>query len=384
MTTNVLKSSSISQILARRVIGGARKLVAGIFAAGCVCGLAPQAAHADGVNFAGERIRVIVPFNEGGSGDIYTRGFAPYLQKYLPGQPSLIVQNIPGGSGGIPGSNRFQREAKPDGLMIYSGSVSNTFNYALKAKGVEYDLVNFEPIILSSLGAMVYISSDLGVSGPDEIGKLAGKELVYAGQSPTSADLRQMFMFDQLGLNVKLVWGLSTSKARLAFQRGEVNINNDSYGAYIQQVKKMREEGKAVVLFSFGVLDDNDNFIRDPHFPNVPHFLELYEKVHGKKMSGTPLEVWEALYHLSVSASKYFELPVGTPKPIVDAYQEAALKMLKDPEFQVIRKDMFGDYGHYTGARAKAILKKASSLSPEALNWIKDFLKTKHNVELDL
>ena len=65
--------------------------------------------------FAGKTIEWVTPFKEGGGGDTWARFNAPFLAKYLPGHPTVIISNIPGG-GSIKGSNLFAERVKPDGF----------------------------------------------------------------------------------------------------------------------------------------------------------------------------------------------------------------------------------------------------------------------------
>src|SRR5688572_4943026 len=66
------------------------------------------------VDYAGKRILVTVPFAPGGGSDIYIRALQPYLEKHLPGKPTIIVLNVPGARS-IPGANQFQDRARTDG-----------------------------------------------------------------------------------------------------------------------------------------------------------------------------------------------------------------------------------------------------------------------------
>ena len=85
--------------------------------------LALAAAPVRAADFAGETIEWIVPFKEGGGTDRWARFYAPLLSQHLPGQPKIVVKNIPGG-GSITGANQFARRAKPDGLTIFGSSSS--------------------------------------------------------------------------------------------------------------------------------------------------------------------------------------------------------------------------------------------------------------------
>jgi hypothetical protein len=78
--------------------------------------IAPGAANA--VDYKGKKITFIVPFKEGGGGSVYTRFLSPLFAKHLPGAPTAVVRNIPGG-GSVKGANQFMRKAKPDGRVVF-------------------------------------------------------------------------------------------------------------------------------------------------------------------------------------------------------------------------------------------------------------------------
>ena len=158
---------------------------------------AAPATSADKVTFAGKRVEIIVPFSPGGGTDIYVRAIAPHLEKYLPGNPTVLVRNIPGGRG-IPGANQFQARARTDGTELIASSASTVANFVFQKSKVDYQLDKWEPVLVSPQGAVVYASTSLGVKGPRDLPQLKGKELVFGGQSAGSAELRAILTFELL------------------------------------------------------------------------------------------------------------------------------------------------------------------------------------------
>ena len=75
------------------------------------------------VNFEGKTIRVVVSAAAGGGTDSAGRVMARFIPKFLPGNPKIFVQNMPGG-GGILGNNYFFNKAKPNGLDLFQASSS--------------------------------------------------------------------------------------------------------------------------------------------------------------------------------------------------------------------------------------------------------------------
>ena len=93
--------------------------------------------------YKGKTIRIIVATSAGGGFDTYTRTIARYLGKHVPGQPAIVVENMPG-AGHLIGANHMYKVAKPDGLTIghFHGG---WFLYQLfKRPGIEFDATKFE------------------------------------------------------------------------------------------------------------------------------------------------------------------------------------------------------------------------------------------------
>lgn len=350
--------------------------------AACFITLPVAKVSAQKVDFAGKRIEITVPFAPGGGSDVYIRALQPFLEKHLPGNPTIIVRNIPGARG-IPGANQFQARAKRDGTAAIVVSASTVANFVFLKSKVEYKLDKWEPVLLSPQGAVVYASPSLGVNGPKDVAKLKGKALAFGGQSPSSAELRTLITFELLGLKSNFVWGLNRGPVRLAFERGELNINYDSTPGYLKNASALVKVGKAVPVYSFGVINDKGVLIRDPNFPDMPNFAEAYELMHGKKPSGDGYDAWMSVQKMLTMVNKALMLPEDTPKPVLDAWRTAARKMLDDPEFDKTAGKVIEGYPQFVGEAAKPIIKDATSFSPPAWAWIKNYLKTSHDVTIE-
>jgi len=344
-------------------------------------GLPAMEAAAQKVDFAGKRIEMVVPFPPGGGSDVYSRALAPFFEKHLPGNPSIIIRNVPGG-GSITGANQFQSRARPDGLHVLICSSSTVTNFVFRKSKFQLDLNKMVPVLLSPQGSVVYVSPALGVKTAGDIARLKGQALTFGGGGPTGAEIRMTTTLDLLGLDVKYVWGIARGPTRLAFERGEFNINYDTTPGFLKNASKLVTAGKAVPLFALGVLDEAGNLQRDPNFKDLPSFGEVYEIMHGKKPSGPGYEAWKAILKMGVMANKSILLPAGTPKPIVDAWRTAAQKTLADPEFEAKAAKVIEGYPQFVGDSATPIMSTATTIPPDVWEWIKTFLKTKHDVTL--
>ncbi|HUF87887.1 MAG TPA: tripartite tricarboxylate transporter substrate-binding protein [Thermohalobaculum sp.] len=326
------------------------------------------------VSFEGETIEWMIPFSPGGGSDTWARFNAPFLSKYLPGNPTVVVVNEPGG-GSTKGANLFAARARPDGLTIFGTSGSTQFPYLLGDPRVRYEYKDWRIAMATPTGGVVYTTPGLGLESAEDIGMLKGKKLVYASQGATSLDLVPLLAFRMLGLEVQHVFGFKgRGEGRLAFERGETNIDYQTSSAYLKNVVPLVEEGKAVPLFSWGAVDEEGNPMRDPTFPDLPYFGEAYEMLTGEAPSGPEYDTYLAFFTAGFAAQKMIFLPKGTPDEIVAAYQEAVEKMKLDPEYQATKEPVLGTYEQVTGKAAQALYEKATTIQPELRQRVIDML----------
>jgi tripartite-type tricarboxylate transporter receptor subunit TctC len=366
-----------------------KAIIFGVFTAACALVSATGAALAEQVDYSGKRIAVIVPFSEGGGTDSYSRFMAPYFEKYLPGNPKIIIINRPGG-GGLTGVNYYAAKAEPDGTWVLALSTSSQSNYMLGDKRARFTMDDFIPIILSPRGITQYVRSNLGVQNEPtlkaKIERLRGlpkEQLVFGGKTPTSGGLALRTALSLLGIEVNSVWGLGgNGPMALAFERGEFTVNYDNTLSFLNNRAHMIKSGMAVPLYTFGVINEDGSISRDPALPNVPTFDEAYEALHGKKPSGTGYGAWRSLMAVSVPLSKSWNLMDGTPPEVVNVWREAAKKVyaevMQDPKGQKI----FGPYKNIMSDAAIKIRDEGTTLTPEAAKWLSAYVKDHFNMTI--
>jgi tripartite-type tricarboxylate transporter receptor subunit TctC len=359
--------------------------VAALIAVAAAAGTAAAAA----VDFSGKRINIIVPFSEGGGTDGYSRLMAPYFEKYLPGHPTILIVNRPGG-GGLTGVNYYDATAKPDGLTVLALSTSALSNYMLGDERARFDMKDFVPIILSPRGITQYYRGSLGIQNLPlkakidklrELGK-AGK-LVFGGKTPTSGGLALNTALSLLGIEVRTVFGLGgNGPMALGFERGEFNMNYDNTLSFINNRASMIKSGLAVPLYTFGVVNEDGSIGRDPALPDVPTFNEVYEKYYGKAPAGEGYEGWKSLMGVSVPLSKSWNLKAETPPEIVKAWREAARKVYAEVSKSPAGRKVFGPYKNLIGEAAVAIMQENTTLEPESAKWLSAYVKDRYNVTI--
>ncbi|MGQ7792492.1 Bug family tripartite tricarboxylate transporter substrate binding protein [Faunimonas sp. B44] len=339
------------------------------------------AAHAQETTF--DEVQLIVPYQEGGGSTIHARLLAPALEQALPGNPKILVRNIPG-AGSVKGINEFYNAAKPDGRMIASLGTGTFFQYLLEDPAVKYPLAEFRPFLTSPFGLVVYARKDQGLKGDPiaDIKKLREGRPVYGGANATSSDLPALLAIDLLGIKPQYLFGLSNAEAQAGFDRGELTLNYDNMASWANSVKPMIDEGTAVALFTFGFENENGDIVRDPMAPELPTFLEVYEEINGEPLEGTAYDVWKTLFDIRVMGSKMFSLPPGTPDHIYNVYAEAMKKALESDRLKSEQAEaVLGNYPQTVGTQAERTLAGATKMEGEQREWLKTWLKETHDVD---
>lgn len=334
------------------------------------------------ISFAGKTIEWIIPFKEGGGSDKWSRFYAPLLREALPGKPSVVVKNMPG-AGSTKGANWFASNAKPDGLTILGTSGSTQFPFLLGDRRVKFNYADWNIVLATATGGVAYLPPDLGAKWKKDKKSVMGTNFIYGSQGATRLDLVPLLAWEMLGMKVDPVFGIKGRGAgRLMFERGEANIDYQTSAAFLSKVTPLVNEGKAVPIMTWGALDDAGNIVRDPTFPDIPTFKEVYTEMKGKEPSGEAWEAWKAFFIAGFPAQKMVFLPKGASQELIDTFSNAFKAVTERPDFLEISKKRLGVYPQATGKKAAAFKKMGTEVNPKAIAWIKGWLKDRYGVSL--
>lgn len=355
--------------------------VAAVLAAGAAYAVSSTSVLA--ADFSGKTIEWVIPFKEGGGSDKWSRFYAPLLSEALPGKPAVVVKNMPG-AGSTKGANWFASRAKPDGLTIFGSSGSTQFPFLLGDRRVKYDYADWNVVLATATGGVAYLPADLAKKWQaDPKSVINGTNFIYGSQGATRLDLVPLLAWELLGMKVEPVFGIKGRGAgRLMFERGEANIDYQTSSAFLSKVTPLVKAGKAVPIMTWGALDVSGNIVRDPTFPDIPTFKEVYTKIKGKAPSGAAWDAWKAFFVAGFPAQKMVFLPKGTSQDIIDTYSNAFKAVTQRPDFAKISKERLGVYPQSTGAEAAAKLKQGTVVAESAKAWIKNWLKERYGVKL--
>src|SRR5688500_16375945 len=173
--------------------------------------------------FEGKAIRIVVGFSAGGGFDTYSRAIARHMGKHIPGNPSIVVENMTG-AGSIVAANHVYRVAKPDGLTIGNFHGFQILNQVLGAPGIEFDARKFEwlGVPVQDTGACALTKAS-GVANLDQW-KAAKQPVKLGGVGPGDATYGMARVLKEvLGVPVQPIPGYKgTAEIRLAAESGEV------------------------------------------------------------------------------------------------------------------------------------------------------------------
>ncbi len=332
--------------------------------------------------YAGKTIELVVPFATGGGTDIESRFFAPFFERHIPGNPRFIVRNAPGG-GSVLGANAFAATAKPDGLTLLASSGSTVIPFILQVPQVRYDFRKWKLIKVNGVGGVIYVSPRIGVKKAEDLLKPT-ERLIYGGISATALDLVMLLTFEVLGLDVKSVLGFEgRGPARLAFERGEVNIDYQTTPAYLSQVAPLVKEGKAVPVMTMGFVNERGQLVRDPGLKDLPTIYEVYEQINKRKPDGLlRWKAYAALIGPGFSYQKTIWAPEGTPQEALEPLLSAIDRMNRDFQFKDQGRAVLEGYSVARGDKVEPAVHRSMRVTLDVIKYIKDLVRTKYNVSI--
>ena len=329
--------------------------------------------------YAGKTLTIIVGLAAGGSADTLVRLFAPHLKKHIPGEPSIVVQNMPG-AGGLLATNYLAERAKPDGLTILWGPW-DPLAQALKLPNMRARYENFEFLGGTADTRVLYASTSSIPGGFRQPADVAKADLLVVGAlNPTDqSGLLAHLALGVLGVKDKMIIGYKGGNdVFLAMQRGEVQFHSTSITTFRGRNADYIKSGQGLGVAYLVATDAQGNFAPHPFIKEMPAFPDLYRQIHGKAPSG-PL--WDATnWLLGQVAEMTFTgfAPQGTPPEALADLRAAYAAAAHDPEFIEKSMQMNGlPYSFVDVARGREILASLAQVSPEVLATLNKVIELK-------
>src|SRR5437899_2946232 len=273
--------------------------------------VAPEAALPQTPFYHGKTVTIIQGRDPGGTGDLRVKALFPFLQKYIPGNPTIVSEYMPGG-GSRKAANHIYRSARPDGLTIGNLSSGMVSLAILGESGVLYDIDKFFYLgsPYSTYHAVFVSRKPAGLSSIEKLQAASGIRIGAQSVGFVTYNEGRLFAFI-LGLKEpRFVVAYGGAEIDPALLRGEIDARATGADSVVGRNKDWLEKGSPV---DFHAILEVPKGEKHPEFARVPEIesfakSDLERKVinmaRAFRIAGTP-----------------FVLPPGTPKDRVEVIQ---------------------------------------------------------------
>ncbi len=281
------------------------------------------AAHADEVAdfYKGKQITVVVGYGPGGGYDVYTRQLLRHMPRYIPGNPTMVVQNMPG-AGSLRAANFVTNAAPKDGTTLVVMGAPASLEPLFGNKDAK-----FETLKLNWIGNMIRDTAacgtwhNSGITSLDDIVKAKTPVVFGASGAGSYSNHHALVLKEMLGANLRVITGFKGIKDMgLALERGELQAQcalalSTAKAAFDGNVQR----GELKFLVQFGKQDH-------PYFGGAPNFYKMLKTDEQRQVA-------DMFFALSEIARPLLG-PPGMPPAIVAALRKAMADAVADKTFR--------------------------------------------------
>jgi tripartite-type tricarboxylate transporter receptor subunit TctC len=293
----------------------------------------------ESADFKGKTLTVVVGFEAGGSYDIYGRLFARFLGAHLPGQPNVLVQNMPG-AGGLVAANYLYNVAPRDGTAL--GVISQTagIGQVLGTAGIQYDVRKF--VWVGRLISNSQVLHTWYTSGVKTIADALTHEVIVAGTGPTSSSVVfPHIMNDLLGTKFKDIPGYTgPTTATVAMERGEVEAVVRPWSEIKAKSADWLRDKKIYLLVQFALAPN-------PDIKDVPAVVDLAHDQAQRQLM--------ALFASGNEVGNAIVAPPGLSVPVTAALRKAFDEVTADPAYLAAAEEAHLDLDPLAGDKLQAL-----------------------------
>lgn len=339
-----------------RIAGGA----AAVAVAACF-----QPAQAQDVAdfYKDKTVKMVIGYPAGAGYDIHARALVHHIGKHIPGEPTVIAQNMPG-AGSLKAANWLANIADQDGTILGAINRSLPMQPMLETDPEKKALLKFDPLEFNWIGSMDKVVA-LGIctdkSGFTKFDQFFEREMIQTASSPTSDSTVFPTVFNKLlGTKIKIIGGHQGSRGNyLALERGEAECYlGTSYGSLktIHPDWLEKDHPFANVVVQIGTE-------KHPTLPHVPLIMEYADEQQQKAL--------ELLLAPQVMGRPHFTTP-GVPKERVAALRAAYMATMKDSEFLKEAEKTGIDVEPMSGEEIEEHLRGIYRAKPEVVRMLQD------------
>ncbi len=343
------------------LIRKAGSLAAGAaLAASVFCG--PAVAQSPAEFYKGKTLVILVGIEQGTGFDLYGRTLSRHIGRHIPGNPTVIVNNMPGASG-LVAFNWMANVAPRDGSLFGIVSFSVPFEPMFGNKRALFDATKFQWIgNMDRSVSVCAVRTDVGINSFDD---MLSKEVLIGGtgsagpisQSPTA-------LKNLTGAKIKLIEGYKgTATVKLAVERNEVQgICGVSFSTIRTQWRQLMDKGEVRLLIHLGNAPH-----AHPMLKGVPHVYEYAQTPEQK-------QVFDLVFGPQ-GLGRSFAAPPGVPADRVAVLREAFARAMNDPALLAEAEKVDLDIAPQSGEEVQAFIERAYASSPEIVAKAKKALE---------
>ena len=309
-------------------------------------------------DYSGKTITIICGYKTGGGYDRVARLLARYLPKYLPGSPTIVVQNMPGANSLI-AADYLYHAAKPDGLTLGTFNRNLPIAQLTHVAGVKFDMAKFAWIgSAASESTVLAIRNDLPYKTFADLKKIPADKPLVVGATGPGANTYDfpLLLKELLGLHLKIVSGYQSSgEIMLAVERKEA----DARAGSLSSLETFIDRGLVhPVVRARAVEPGVENLPVDEDFAPNPRAKALMALRSAPEVIGRP-----------------YVMPPNTPEADVRAMRTAFAKAIADPQLQAEAKKAKQGLNFVDGDEALKVIHEVLSQPPEVVAEFSKYIK---------
>jgi tripartite-type tricarboxylate transporter receptor subunit TctC len=317
--------------------------------------------------YQGKTITLVAGTTAGSQYDAHARLIAQHWGKHIPGNPSFVVQNMPG-AGSLIAANHLYNVAKPDGLIITSIIPGIYFNQLAGRKEVQFDYAKFNWIgSVDRSDNVLYMRSDTPFKTIHDVRRAAEPPKCTATGIGTVGHYMPKLLNETIGTKFDIILGYPGGpEMDLAVEKSEAHCRAFTHAAWFsgEPYRTWQNKGFVHLLIQTGKK-------RDERLPQVPTLNELMNEFKTDEIRRRLATVALA----SGELGRPYLLPPGIPPERLKILRESFMKLMADPGFlaDVKRRNLEAD--PTPGEELEKLAKEVMNQSPEVIQRVKKLIE---------
>jgi tripartite-type tricarboxylate transporter receptor subunit TctC len=318
--------------------------------------LSPSVAIAQPVEsfYRGKSINMIIGYPPAGGNDLYARAVARHIGRHIPGNPTVVPRNMPGG-GSLVAANHIFNVAPKDGTILGLVDPTAPLEERLGASNVRFKSAQFNWI--GRLAPMTNVTFVMAKTGVKSIQQVMARETVLGATGRSSSAVYPTLLNHVVGTKFKIVLGYAGSpQAMLAMERGEVEGHSITWEGVKARAEQHLRDKTINILVQYGLR-------RHPELPDVPSSVELGRSAEDVEALG--------MFANASDLGRYILSTPNTPPERIQALRRAFDAMVKDPDFIADLKRQRFELGPLAGEELQRLVADVAKVSPTTIERVR-------------